>query len=445
MSSCSKCGTELIGAKKFCAACGQPVGDPRAADVPAVDPLGATALPGVKSPLAAPPSVAGGPAASVQDAYGPPPASAGAGAPRPPMPTGPQPPTGTTPEGSGPPTVGYGSTPPSHRQPTSAASPVAIHATYTSTNQGGHGLPVLSPPASGHGAPSLPDAATTTPDAALAPTDPAAVPSRAPSTPGVGEAAASRVSPLAVSGLNADRAALDEAEASLAGAKKKIPGTQVMNAPPSFMASSVPQPSAPAPDAAPPAKRQDKTQVLGFQIPGVVGVMPGASPGAAAGAGAPPATQGGPAPSAHASGFGVAPSTAQPPPAQIPPPAPAYGAPPPPHHAGAAPGYGGAPVYPQTPAAPMAPVAPMAPAAPVAPMAPAAPMAPVAPMAPGGTAGAQPAWGFTGYAPGARVNVTWSNGMQYPATVQQVTGGRCLVAFPDGQQHWVDMQYVAPA
>jgi hypothetical protein len=49
-----------------------------------------------------------------------------------------------------------------------------------------------------------------------------------------------------------------------------------------------------------------------------------------------------------------------------------------------------------------------------------------------------------GYAPGARVNVTWSNGQRYPATVSQVSGTQCLVVFPDGQQHWVEMQYLSP-
>jgi hypothetical protein len=50
-----------------------------------------------------------------------------------------------------------------------------------------------------------------------------------------------------------------------------------------------------------------------------------------------------------------------------------------------------------------------------------------------------------GYAPGARVQVTWSNGQRYPATVSQVSGAQCLVVFPDGQQHWVEMQYLSPA
>jgi hypothetical protein len=52
-------------------------------------------------------------------------------------------------------------------------------------------------------------------------------------------------------------------------------------------------------------------------------------------------------------------------------------------------------------------------------------------------------YGF-GYAPGSRVTVTWSNGQRYPGTVTQMNGGQCLVVFPDGQHHWVDMQYLAP-
>jgi hypothetical protein len=67
------------------------------------------------------------------------------------------------------------------------------------------------------------------------------------------------------------------------------------------------------------------------------------------------------------------------------------------------------------------------------------PMPPAAPYAP-------PSYGYQtfGYVPGSRVLVTWSTGQRYPATIQQVTGTQCLVLFPDGQQHWVEMQYVAP-
>lgn len=48
------------------------------------------------------------------------------------------------------------------------------------------------------------------------------------------------------------------------------------------------------------------------------------------------------------------------------------------------------------------------------------------------------------YAPGSRVQVTWSNGQRYPATINQMSGSQCLVVFPDGQQHWVDVQYLSP-
>lgn len=67
---------------------------------------------------------------------------------------------------------------------------------------------------------------------------------------------------------------------------------------------------------------------------------------------------------------------------------------------------------------------------------------PAAPAAP--PAAAHGYGGFAGYAPGARVNVTWSNGQRYPATVSQISGTQCLVIFPDGQQHWVEMQYLSP-
>jgi hypothetical protein len=43
------------------------------------------------------------------------------------------------------------------------------------------------------------------------------------------------------------------------------------------------------------------------------------------------------------------------------------------------------------------------------------------------------------------VGVTWSNGQRYFGTVHQIAGTQCLVVFPDGQQHWVQLQYVTPA
>ena len=68
------------------------------------------------------------------------------------------------------------------------------------------------------------------------------------------------------------------------------------------------------------------------------------------------------------------------------------------------------------------------------------------PVAPGWQPPAPPSgygYGFS-YAPGSRVTVTWSNGQRYPGTITQVTGNQCLVVFPDGQHHWVGMQYLAP-
>jgi hypothetical protein len=61
-----------------------------------------------------------------------------------------------------------------------------------------------------------------------------------------------------------------------------------------------------------------------------------------------------------------------------------------------------------------------------------------------GGAGAPFSYGARAFAPGARVLVTWSNGQRYPATVTQATGTQCLVVFPDGQQRWVEMQYLSP-
>jgi hypothetical protein len=46
------------------------------------------------------------------------------------------------------------------------------------------------------------------------------------------------------------------------------------------------------------------------------------------------------------------------------------------------------------------------------------------------------------FGPGARVYVQWADGNRYPATVSQSSGNQCLVVFPDGQQRWVEMQYL---
>jgi hypothetical protein len=48
-----------------------------------------------------------------------------------------------------------------------------------------------------------------------------------------------------------------------------------------------------------------------------------------------------------------------------------------------------------------------------------------------------------GYGPGAMVLVYWADGNRYPATVLQAAGNQVLVAFPGGQQQWVDLQYVS--
>jgi hypothetical protein len=101
--------------------------------------------------------------------------------------------------------------------------------------------------------------------------------------------------------------------------------------------------------------------------------------------------------------------------------------PPPPPPPAPSPFASSGPLYPQA----MQPAPPM----PAPPMQP--PMPPAPPPAPGY------GYGFS-YVPGSRVTVTWSNGQRYPGTITQVTGNQCLVVFPDGQHHWVEMQYLAP-
>jgi hypothetical protein len=46
---------------------------------------------------------------------------------------------------------------------------------------------------------------------------------------------------------------------------------------------------------------------------------------------------------------------------------------------------------------------------------------------------------------GGRVLVLWADGNRYPGVVQQVAPGQCLIVFPDGQQRWVEFQYLTPA
>jgi hypothetical protein len=44
---------------------------------------------------------------------------------------------------------------------------------------------------------------------------------------------------------------------------------------------------------------------------------------------------------------------------------------------------------------------------------------------------------------GSTVLVHWADGNRYPATVLHVQGNHVLVAFPTGQQQWVDGRYVS--
>lgn len=45
--------------------------------------------------------------------------------------------------------------------------------------------------------------------------------------------------------------------------------------------------------------------------------------------------------------------------------------------------------------------------------------------------------------PGARVSVAWSDGRRYTGTLQQIGGHQGLVVFPDGQQHWVGLNFMS--
>jgi hypothetical protein len=107
---------------------------------------------------------------------------------------------------------------------------------------------------------------------------------------------------------------------------------------------------------------------------------------------------------------------------------------------------------PKIPSAPNSAAQPSQPAMPSQPQPPYAPAAPYAQQQPPsgswgwGTPQPAPTYGQQPgvYAPGTRVQVTWSNGQRYPATVSQMSGTQCLVVFPDGQQHWVDKMYLTP-
>jgi hypothetical protein len=69
---------------------------------------------------------------------------------------------------------------------------------------------------------------------------------------------------------------------------------------------------------------------------------------------------------------------------------------------------------------------------------PAAPVASPAGAAPGTTPPAA-----SGIVRGAVVLVHWADGNRYPATVLHISGSLVLVAFPNGQQQWIDARYLS--
>jgi hypothetical protein len=341
MTNCAKCGAELIGSRKFCAACGAPT-DP--SSLKRADPLGANSSGPASSPVPAP-----GPQINVPStAYGPPLAP--------------------------------------------GAPPVNPFAATASPASRAMGSPYGPPPAT-----------TSNPPSGAPPGAPGSMDGTAPVPP---------VSPLAVSNALSQR-----------GAYQNVAGDRI---PPSAPSSSKTGPSAPGPrtGTSPPpppaggapasiAKKAPGTQLMpSMPNPGAFGPRSGSSPPGSN----PAASQPKPPPQRtqmmDAASFSRPnPASAQPapqPPAPAAPPVPAvppsvmHQPQPPPHQWGGGGGGWGAPAAPHA------------------------------------------GYGGFGFAPGARVNVTWSNGQRYPATVSQVSGTQCLVVFPDGQQHWVEMQYVTP-
>lgn len=252
------------------------------------------------------------------------------------------------------------------------------------------------------------------------------------------------ISPLAVSNALSQRGAFqqalenakDMAAQSQAGQtpKKKKPGTQLMQNAPSRPVQPEAKSPAPPPAEAPPAKKAPpRTVAMNFNAMQGGGAPQSVAPGAqsvlqpqpqsvVAPSGAPGSQIQRPPSSPNAFQPSGVQSVAQPSSGVQ---GPAMGQPPA-QHASA---YG-APPYPQQQQAPY----------------------------PAPAAQPQSNWGWNaqtpptpfqqpygfGFPPGARVHVTWSNGQRYPATVSQVSGTQCLVVFPDGQQHWVEMQYLAP-
>lgn len=213
-----------------------------------------------------------------------------------------------------------------------------------------------------------------------------------------------QVSPLAVSNAMSQRPA--EAQVAMNAA------AAVMSQPPSASAMSVAKPV--ASQAAPLPSKKGGTQMMPMSFPQPTGSGPGAVIPT-------------PAPSSQ--------PQQQPPP--MPPvvasPASSFQPQPPPPPPQQSPYY--APMPGQAPAQPPMPPPPTQQPWQQQP-------APWSAPAPYGYPPQQPAFG--GYPPGTHVVVTWANGQRYPGTVHQVAGTRCLVVFPDGQQHWVEMHYVTP-
>jgi hypothetical protein len=47
------------------------------------------------------------------------------------------------------------------------------------------------------------------------------------------------------------------------------------------------------------------------------------------------------------------------------------------------------------------------------------------------------------FGPGSAVLVLWGDGQRYPGKVMQASGQQALVVFPNGAQHWIDLQWIS--
>ncbi|MDB4936603.1 MAG: hypothetical protein JWP87_3575 [Labilithrix sp.] len=459
MTHCAKCGAELIGSRKFCAACGAPAGDPRSpAASTGLAPVASRSAPGApgsapstpSTPGSAPGSSPSGP--SIQYAPPPPPSQVNPFA----QTAGPA--NKARASDYGPPPGSFSlelaTTAPGMGDPSAApqVSPLAV--SNVASQRGAFENAVTSGPASAQ----------------------AAAVGLFPSTAQHG-APQHGAPPYGGAPQHGAQPTPDAPPASFR--RGPVAGTQMM---PSMQ--NPPPPAAPASgsaagNAGPVAsQRPDRTQLLGAFPPGAVprpgmpgpasaGAVAAATPSGGAPAGAPPGNSGSQPPGVPqrvssvpnmpaASSYGAAPAAAPPLPPPPQPQPPMQGIPsmhvqqpaPPIHTPQPMPpqpmpaGWNQTPApYMHQPPQPMPPQGmPQAPP----PYAAAAPYAPPPPPPPAPPAPPPYGYGF-GYPPGTRVTVTWSNGQRYPGTVQQVSGSQCLVVFPDGQHHWVEMQYVAPA